>query len=158
VGILPQTYLAVREALGIPNNGDLHISERLHLNGKDILDDAIEITAPRILTAPWMTTRSYFRQRARKIRHRRGRLSAGLLFAARGPERQFGLRAHPSDRGRQSGPPGDQMNGARMSIRRLLFRRLVVLGLAATPSSPSCGRPIREPDPHRLVEALVQRR
>jgi hypothetical protein len=66
VGILPQTYLAVSEAVGIPNNGDLHITERLHLNGRDILDDEIEITAPHILTAPWRTTRSYFRQRARK--------------------------------------------------------------------------------------------
>lgn len=66
VGILPQTYLAVSEAVGIPNNGGLRVRERIYLKAPDILADEIEITAPQILTAPWKTTRLYFRQRARK--------------------------------------------------------------------------------------------
>jgi hypothetical protein len=66
IGVLPEVYIAVSEAVGIPNNGDLHIVERIHLAGPEILHDDLEIIAPRVLTAPWKTTRIYFRQRARK--------------------------------------------------------------------------------------------
>jgi hypothetical protein len=66
IGILPQTYIAVSEAVGVPNNGDLHIIERFHLAGPDVLQDELEIIAPHVLDKPWTTTRSYFRQRARK--------------------------------------------------------------------------------------------
>ena len=66
IGVLPQTYLAISEAVGLPNNGDLHVVERIHLKGPDTLVDELEITAPHILTAPWKTTRIYYRQRARK--------------------------------------------------------------------------------------------
>src|ERR1700749_4844116 len=67
VGILPQSYIAVTEAVGIPNNGDMHVIERIHLQGTDFLHDDLEIIAPRILTAPWKTTRIFFRQRERKF-------------------------------------------------------------------------------------------
>lgn len=67
VNILPQTYLAVSEAVGVPNNGDMKVLERVHLAEPDILHDELEIIAPKILTAPWKTTRIFFRQRARKF-------------------------------------------------------------------------------------------
>jgi hypothetical protein len=67
VGILPQTVIAISEAAAIPNNGDMHVIERLHLEGKDILNDDIEVIAPNVLTKPWKTTRIFFRQRARKF-------------------------------------------------------------------------------------------
>jgi hypothetical protein len=67
VGILPQTYLAVSEATGLPNDGDMHVVEDIHLSAPDVLEDDLEITAPRILTRPWKTSRSYFRQRAKKF-------------------------------------------------------------------------------------------
>jgi len=63
IGILPQTYIAISEAIGIPNNGDLHIVERLHLTGPDTLVDDLEIAAPHVLTKPWKTTRRFTRQR-----------------------------------------------------------------------------------------------
>jgi hypothetical protein len=66
VGILPQAWIAVSEAVGIPNNGDMHITERIHLTSPDILAFELEITAPKVLTKPWKTTRTYFRQRSRK--------------------------------------------------------------------------------------------
>jgi hypothetical protein len=66
VGIIPQSLLAVSEAEGVPNNGDMHVVERIHLQGKDILADDLEIFAPKILTKPWKTTRIFFRQRAKK--------------------------------------------------------------------------------------------
>ena len=66
VGIMPQTYIAVSEAVGIPNDGDMHIVERIHLAGPDTLQDDLEINAPHVLTQTWKTTRFFFRQRARK--------------------------------------------------------------------------------------------
>ncbi len=65
-GIRPQTILAVSEAAGVPNNGGVKVIERIHLVSKDVMHDDIEIIAPNVLTAPWKTTRVYFRQRARK--------------------------------------------------------------------------------------------
>jgi hypothetical protein len=65
VGVLPQSLIAVSEAVGLPNNGGLHVTERLHLVGPNTLDDDLEIAAPRMLTGVWKTTRIYTRQRAR---------------------------------------------------------------------------------------------
>jgi hypothetical protein len=67
VGVLPQSFIAVSEAVGVPNNGDLHVIERLHLAGPDTLHDDLEIIAPHVLRQPWKTTRIYYRQRARKF-------------------------------------------------------------------------------------------
>jgi hypothetical protein len=67
IGVLAQAYLAVNEAVGVPNNGDMHVVERLHLLNADTLADDLEITANRILSKPWSTTRKYYRQRARKF-------------------------------------------------------------------------------------------
>ena len=66
VGVLPQTFIAISEAKGVPNNGDMHILERIHLQGADILLDDLEIVAPHVLTRPWKTTRIFLRQRSRK--------------------------------------------------------------------------------------------
>jgi hypothetical protein len=66
IALLPQVYLAVSEAVGVPNNGDMHIIERLHLQGPDTLYDELEITASKVLAKPWHTTRKYYRQRAQK--------------------------------------------------------------------------------------------
>ena len=66
IGVVPQALIAVSEAAGVPNNGDMRTTERIYLADKDILNVEIEITAPKVLTKPWKTTRIYFRQRARK--------------------------------------------------------------------------------------------
>jgi len=66
VALLPQVYLAVNEAVGVPNNGDMHIVEHLHLQGPDTLLDDLEITSNKLLSQPWRTTRKYYRQRAQK--------------------------------------------------------------------------------------------
>jgi hypothetical protein len=66
VALLPQAYLAVNEAVGLPNNGDMHIVEHLHLQGPDTLLDDLEISANKLLSQPWRTTRKYYRQRAQK--------------------------------------------------------------------------------------------
>jgi hypothetical protein len=81
VDILPQAPLAVSEAAGLPNNGDMHVVERIHLSpdNKDIMLVDLEITAPRVLTAPWKTTRIFFRQRARKFEIAEGVCATGDL-------------------------------------------------------------------------------
>ena len=60
-GIAPQSYIAVSEAAGIPNNGDMHIVERIHLTKPDVIADDMEITAPKVLTHTWKTTRLFRR-------------------------------------------------------------------------------------------------
>ena len=67
VGVRPQAFIAISEAAGVPNNGDMRVIERIHLADKDILHVELEIIAPRVLTKPWKTTRIFFRQRARKF-------------------------------------------------------------------------------------------
>jgi hypothetical protein len=59
--IAPQAYIAPSEAVGIPNNGDMHVVERLHLAKPNELHDDLEITAPKVLSAPWKTTRIFRR-------------------------------------------------------------------------------------------------
>jgi hypothetical protein len=66
IAVLPQVYLAVNEAVGVPNNGDMHVVERFHLLDADTLADDLEITSNKLLTKPWKTTRKYVRQRAQK--------------------------------------------------------------------------------------------
>jgi hypothetical protein len=60
-GIAPQAYVATSEAVGVPNNGDMRIVERLYLAKPNVLYDDLEITAPKVLTATWKTTRIFRR-------------------------------------------------------------------------------------------------
>jgi hypothetical protein len=64
VGILPQAWLATAEHLGVPNNGDIQISERIRVEGNFMRDEMV-ITAPKVMTKPWKTVRSYIRTRNR---------------------------------------------------------------------------------------------
>ena len=66
VALLPQAYLAVNEAVGVPNNGDMHIVERIHLLNPVTLADDLEISANKLLSKTWKTTRKYYRQRSQK--------------------------------------------------------------------------------------------
>jgi hypothetical protein len=87
VDILPQAPLAISEAVGVPNDGDMRVTERIYLAEKDILHVELEITAPNILTKPWKTTRIFFRQRARKFDIVEGRMPAGRLQGSERRER-----------------------------------------------------------------------
>jgi hypothetical protein len=66
-GFLPQVYIPVGQAVGVPNNGGLHVIERIHPVGPDILRDDMEITAPKVLTAAWKYSRTFTRQRDRSF-------------------------------------------------------------------------------------------
>jgi hypothetical protein len=65
VGVLPQSFIATSESVGVPNDGNMHIVERLHLAAADTLGDDLEITAPHVLTHSWKTTRLFHRHRDR---------------------------------------------------------------------------------------------
>jgi hypothetical protein len=83
VAVLPQAYLAVNEAVGVPNDGDMHIVERLHLTGADTLVDELDISAAKILTKTWHTVRKYYRQRAQKYEILEGVCQQGKFMDAK---------------------------------------------------------------------------
>ena len=56
--------MATAEHLGVPNNGDIRIAERIWVEGNFMRDELV-ISAPKVLTKPWKTVRSYIRTRNR---------------------------------------------------------------------------------------------
>jgi hypothetical protein len=82
VGIIPQAYIALSEAVGIPNNGDLHIVERIRLTDADTLAVDLTITAPKVLTEPWTTTRLFERRRGPQFDLIEGQCVQGQLVEA----------------------------------------------------------------------------
>ena len=53
--------------MGIPNNGDMHVVERITLTGPDTARVDLVVDAPRVLAAPWHATRLLTRHRERKF-------------------------------------------------------------------------------------------
>ncbi len=66
IGILPEVFLPVGQAVALPNNGDMHIAERIHLTDPNTLSIELEITAPHVLAKPWKVKRVFKRQEDRK--------------------------------------------------------------------------------------------
>jgi hypothetical protein len=66
VALLPENFLPLGQSVGIPNNGDMHIVEHIHLVAPDRLEDTLEITAPHVLTGVWKITKSFVRSRNRR--------------------------------------------------------------------------------------------
>jgi hypothetical protein len=83
VAIAPQAYIAISEAAGIPNNGDMHIVERLYLAKPNVLNDNLEITAPKVLTTTWKTTRIFRRYPERHYEITEGECAEEDLSAAK---------------------------------------------------------------------------
>ena len=63
VGILPESFLPLGQAVALPNNGDMRIVEHLRLTAPDVLTDDLEITAPHMIAGVWKTSRSFRRRR-----------------------------------------------------------------------------------------------
>ncbi len=60
--------LAVRESVPAwrrANNGGLRVVERIRLTAPDTLQDEVQIIAPKVLTKPWIYTRTFTRRRER---------------------------------------------------------------------------------------------
>ena len=98
VGIIPQSYIALSEAVGIPNNGGMHIVERIRLRDADTLAVELAITAPEVLTGRGRR-RGCTCAGAGPIRHRRRPVRAGRARRGRRRARQCDLRARaaPAD-------------------------------------------------------------
>jgi hypothetical protein len=60
-GVYPEAYIAVSESVGVPNDGDMRVAERIRLTSPDTLADDMVITAPHVLSHPWKTTRLFHR-------------------------------------------------------------------------------------------------
>ena len=103
VALLPQAYLAVSEAVGVPNNGDMHIVERLHLLGPDTLADDLQITRQQGAVQALAHHAQILSAAGPQVRHRRRRLRAGFLQRRRRQERQLDLRAHQVSQRRAGG-------------------------------------------------------
>lgn len=66
IGILPQVFVPLGQGVGLPNNGDMHVEERIEATGPDTLRWDITVHAPKVLAAPWKATRTFTRHRERK--------------------------------------------------------------------------------------------
>ena len=82
VAVAPQAIIAISESVGLPNNGGMHVVERIRLTSPDILQDDLEITAPKVLTRPWKTSRIYYRKRQRNFEIREGVCLQGMFIEA----------------------------------------------------------------------------
>ncbi len=67
IAILPEVYLPLGQAVALPNNGDMHIEERIHLVRADRLIDELVIHAPHVLAERWKISRSFVRSRERRF-------------------------------------------------------------------------------------------
>jgi len=67
IAILPEVYLPLGQAIAFPNNGEMHIEERIHLTGPDRLIDELSVSAPHVLAQPWVVSRSFVRSRERRF-------------------------------------------------------------------------------------------
>ena len=95
--VAPQAYVAISEAVGVPNDGDMHIVERFHLAAANVLHDDLEITAPKVLTGPWKTTRIFRRYPDRHYEITEGECEQGDLVPGKD---QFGndiFVSHPQN-------------------------------------------------------------
>ena len=84
VAVSPQSPLAISEAVAVPNDGEMHIVERIHLTKKpDELADDLTITDSKVLSKPWTTTRLWHRLRAEKYEIVEGECVQGLMEPAK---------------------------------------------------------------------------
>jgi len=67
VGFLPQVFIAMGQGVGLPNNGDMHVEERITLVDANSLRWDITVHAPKVLSRPWTTTRTFARHRERSF-------------------------------------------------------------------------------------------
>ncbi|MET0363601.1 MAG: hypothetical protein ABW169_03010 [Sphingobium sp.] len=67
IGFLPQVFIPLSQGVGLPNNGDMHVEERITLVDADTLRWDITVHAPRVLARPWTSTRSFSRHRERSF-------------------------------------------------------------------------------------------
>ena len=89
--IVPQAYIATSEAVGIPNNGDMHIVERLYLAKPNELHDDLEVNPQRAQRA--LEDHAYLQALSGSpLRDCRRRVRTGRSRSRQGSIRQRHLR------------------------------------------------------------------
>lgn len=86
VAILPQTFLPLGQAVALPNNGDMRISERIHLLGPNTLIFELAIDAPHMLEKPWQVTRTFSRLPDRRAEISEASCRQGDFATGKDPE------------------------------------------------------------------------
>jgi hypothetical protein len=67
VGFLPEVFISTGQGVGIPNNGDMHVVERITLTGPDTARVDLVVDAPKVLARPWKASRLLNRHRERRF-------------------------------------------------------------------------------------------
>ena len=67
IAFLPQVYISTAQGVGIPNNGDMHVVERITLTGPDSARVDLVVDAPHVLAEPWKASRTLIRHRERSF-------------------------------------------------------------------------------------------
>ncbi len=65
IGILPEVFIVLSNAVGIPNNGGMHLIEHISLTAPNTLTDDLVVIAPHVLKTPWHAMRRFHRTRDR---------------------------------------------------------------------------------------------
>jgi hypothetical protein len=109
IGFLPEVYIPLGQGVGIPNNGDMHVRERITLVDADTLRQDIEVIAPHVLAAPWKASRTFTRHRERKYDFVESSCRQGDFFESKDAHGNAVFASIPKDPGGAPLPP-DQPN------------------------------------------------
>jgi hypothetical protein len=105
IGFLPEVYIPMGQGVGIPNNGDMHVRERITLIDANTLRQEIEVTAPRVLAAPWKAVRSFTRHRERQYDFVESSCRQGDFFEGKDAHGNAVFAPIPKDPGGAPVPP-----------------------------------------------------
>ena len=107
IGFLPEVYIPMGQGVGIPNDGDMHVTERITLVDAKTLRDDIEVTAPKVLTAPWKTFRTFTRHRERSYDFVESSCRQGDFYEDTDANGNAVFKSIPKDAGGAPVPPDE---------------------------------------------------
>lgn len=105
IGFLPEVFIATGQGVGIPNNGDMHVVERLTLTGPDALRVDLVVDAPHVLAEPWHASRTLTRHRERKFDFVESSCRQGDFIEGRDKDGLAVFQPVPKDDGGATLPP-----------------------------------------------------
>ncbi|WP_226016968.1 hypothetical protein [Novosphingobium sp. FKTRR1] len=111
VGILPEVFIPLSQGVGFPNNGGMHVEERIALTGPDTLKVDLVVHAPKVLAAPWHVSRTFTRHRDRSYDIVESSCRQGDFFEDTDANGNAVFSPIPKDAGGAPVPP-DQPNAA----------------------------------------------
>ncbi len=107
IGFLPEVFIPMGQGVGIPNNGDMHVSERITLVDANTIRQELIVTAPKVLTAPWKTARTYTRHRERKYDFVESSCRQGDFYEDKDEHGNAVFKPIPKDAGGAPVPPDE---------------------------------------------------